>query len=199
MKRLLVRVLLLALIAGSMHAAEPAAIATKTFQIPNWPHEEDLRIILQQQLEGYFPPELGSAIKSVSIDGTVTYFADHPGAESLVHALSTFNQLVGSVGPDTTTGLIFLSLNVLLQASVFFGCCYLIYRLWLLIINALSGATDAKGKALLALLGGIDADAGMAAGKGKARLRGVGLLGTLAILAFGCIAIWLLGNHELRP
>ncbi len=93
-----------------------------------------------------------------------------------------------------------IGFNVLMQALVFGIAAYLVFRLWSMILNAWSGANDAKSKALLQLVGGIDTagDTTVVSAKAKGRLRGFGLLGTLAIFGFACLAIFLLGQHEIR-
>jgi len=106
---------------------------------------------------------------------------------------------VGASAPPTLMGTAFLCLVIVLQAAVFFGSCYLIYKLWSIVIAAGSGANDAKSKFLLSVLGGIDTSgsADAVGSKVGGRLKGTGLLGTLAILAFACIIIYLIGRHQM--
>lgn len=87
---------------------------------------------------------------------------------------------------------------MILQAVVFFACLFVLVRLWSIVFKAFSGADEGTSRILLKLLGeiGVGGTGKGLTRKGKIKLTGTGVLGTILILFFGCVAIYLIGHHS---
>lgn len=133
----------------------------------------------------------------------IQLLANDSNFEILKGLITEFDQnavgLAGSSAPATPLGAMFLTITTLLQTSIFIFSGFLIYKLWAMVLAALADKNCAKGKMLISLVGGIDASGETTASAAKVRgkLKGVGLLGTISIFAFACIAIYLLGRNNM--
>lgn len=158
--------------------------------------------------------DLNKMAESGGLGPVVVSFTDNAIVLSSEHPMFSDSKIEILNGPTTAPitmasapvssgalGVAFVSMTAFLQAAIFAAACYLIYRLWQVVLNAWGGATDRKSKMLLALLGGLDTavDGGAASGKAKGRLKGAGLIGTIAILAFACVAIYIIGGNKILP
>lgn len=80
---------------------------------------------------------------------------------------------------------------LLLQALIFFGSVFTIYKIWKGVFNFLSTENSVKTNALIKILGGVDAE------NGKNRIVGSGLMGTILILLIAVGAMYVIGDVHI--
>lgn len=67
-----------------------------------------------------------------------------------------------------------------------------------IVFDAFGNATTAKAQALIKLLGEIEIQGNGNGSLRRFKLAGAGALGTIVVLAFGCLAIYLVGHHTIN-
>jgi hypothetical protein len=79
-------------------------------------------------------------------------------------------------------------------AAVFAVALYGTFKLWRIVLDALHWGKSEQAKALLQLIGGFDLEGSIeqVGVKRKLRVAGTGMLGTLVIMGFACVAIYIM-------
>lgn len=82
------------------------------------------------------------------------------------------------------------------SVTVFGMASFLVYRLWVLVLEALGGGSSVYARGLLQLLGNIGIDASTNE-INRARVTGAGLLGTIVIILVAVIAIYFILRADI--
>jgi hypothetical protein len=99
---------------------------------------------------------------------------------------------------EVSQQLIFAGLIVLIvygsAAAVFIVALYGTFKLWKIVLDALHGAKSEQAKALLQIIGGfgLSGTNKLSGSTQTVRVTGTGLLGTLAIIGFACIVVYIM-------
>jgi hypothetical protein len=100
-------------------------------------------------------------------------------------ALYSMPERLAIITVQCTTALVIFMLSALL-----------IFRLWSLVIDALSDVKTAPARALLQLVGGIDVEGNRAEGS-NFRLTGVGLLGTFGVFVGAAAVVYMITTAKI--